>query len=178
MGPVTLDSALEEDLGLDSLARVELSIRLERAFGVRPPEHMLNTADALRDLLRALLAARGPPPPRGQQAQRLAVPERASSVPHAAATLQEVLDWHLQAHPQAQADVPVVPVTIRGTRSVLHDGQWFPRRVPISVVVSAPFQPDGDDWSASIRLRDAVRAQTLNRCAEPDADAESRLYGS
>ncbi|UUZ71422.1 acyl carrier protein [Polaromonas sp. P1(28)-8] len=28
--PVTLDSALEEDLGLDSLARVELLMRLER----------------------------------------------------------------------------------------------------------------------------------------------------
>lgn len=56
MGPVTLDSALEEDLGLDSLARVELLMRLERAFGVRPPEQLLSTAEAPRDLLRALLA--------------------------------------------------------------------------------------------------------------------------
>jgi acyl carrier protein len=60
MGPVTLDSALEEDLGLDSLARVELLMRLERAFGVRPPEQLLSTAETPRDLLRALLAARGP----------------------------------------------------------------------------------------------------------------------
>ena len=42
MDPVTLDSALEEDLGLDSLARVELLMRLERAFGVRPPEQLLS----------------------------------------------------------------------------------------------------------------------------------------
>ena len=42
MGPLTLDSALEEDLGLDSLARVELLTRLERAFGVRPPEQLLS----------------------------------------------------------------------------------------------------------------------------------------
>ena len=61
MGLVTLDSALEEDLGLDSLARVELLMRLERAFGVRPPEHMLSTAEAPRDLLRALLSARRMP---------------------------------------------------------------------------------------------------------------------
>jgi len=102
MGPVTLDSALEEDLGLDSLARVELSTRLERAFGVRPPEHMLSTAEAPRDLLRALQAARGPPPPQALQAQRFAAPERVSQTPHAAATLQEALDWHVRAHPQRE----------------------------------------------------------------------------
>jgi len=100
MGPVTLDSALEEDLGLDSLARVELLMRLERAFGVRPPEHMLSTAEAPRDLLCALLAARGPHQTQVLQAQRLPVPERVSQAPHAAATLQEVLDWHVRAHPQ------------------------------------------------------------------------------
>ena len=31
--PVKLDSALERDLGLDSLSRVELAVRIERAFG-------------------------------------------------------------------------------------------------------------------------------------------------
>lgn len=75
----------------------------------------------------------------------------------------------------AQAGVPVVPVTIRGTRAVLRDGQWFPRRVPIFAMVSAPIRPDGDDWSASIRLRDAVRAEILKHCAEPDAGGDSRL---
>lgn len=102
MGPVTLDSALEEDLGLDSLARVELLMRLERAFGVRPPEHMLSTAEAPRDLLCALLAARGPRQTQVLQAQRLPVPERVSQAPHAAATLQQVLDWHVRAHPQRE----------------------------------------------------------------------------
>src|SRR2546428_2907976 len=84
--PVTLDSALEEDLGLDSLARVELLMRLEHAFGVRPPEQLLSTAEAPRDLLRALLAARGPPQAPVLPARRLAVPERVSQAPHAAAT--------------------------------------------------------------------------------------------
>jgi len=54
MDPVTLDSALEEDLGLDSLARVELLMRLERAFDASLPEHLLSTAEAPRDLLRAV----------------------------------------------------------------------------------------------------------------------------
>ena len=102
LGPVTLDSALEEDLGLDSLARVELLMRLERAFGVRPPEQLLSTAEAPRDLLRALLAARGPHQTQVPQARRFAVPERVSQAPHAAATLQEVLDWHVRAHPQRE----------------------------------------------------------------------------
>ena len=70
----------------------------------------------------------------------------------------------------------MVPVTIRGTRAVLRDGQWLPRRAPICVMVSAPIRPDGDDWSASIRLRDAVRAEILKHCAEPDADDDSRLH--
>ena len=33
--PITLDSRLDEDLGLDSLARVELFMRVERDFGVQ-----------------------------------------------------------------------------------------------------------------------------------------------
>ncbi|HSN21812.1 MAG TPA: acyl carrier protein, partial [Usitatibacter sp.] len=36
----TLDSSLERDLGIDSLARVELLLRIERAFDVRLPEHL------------------------------------------------------------------------------------------------------------------------------------------
>ena len=35
--PVTLDSALEQDLGLDSLSRVELAARIERTFAATSP---------------------------------------------------------------------------------------------------------------------------------------------
>ncbi|MFO1372588.1 MAG: AMP-binding protein [Candidatus Competibacteraceae bacterium] len=68
----------------------------------------------------------------------------------------------------AQAGVPVVPVTIRGTRSILRAGSWFPRRGQLEVIVAAPIQPDGDDWAATVRLRDAVRAMILRHCGEPD----------
>ena len=53
----------------------------------------------------------------------------------------------------AQAGTPVVPVTIRGTRSMLRAGSWFPRRGRLEVRVEAPVQPDGDDWAAAVRLR-------------------------
>jgi acyl-CoA synthetase (AMP-forming)/AMP-acid ligase II/acyl carrier protein len=52
--PVTLDSPLERDLGLDSLARVELLLRLGHEFGAALPEAALAEAETPRDLLRHL----------------------------------------------------------------------------------------------------------------------------
>ena len=68
----------------------------------------------------------------------------------------------------AQAGVPVVPVALRGVRSVLRDGTWYARRAPVAVTVCTPIAPDGADWAASIRLRDRVRAEILQACGEPD----------
>ena len=68
----------------------------------------------------------------------------------------------------AQAGVPVVPVALRGVRSVLRDGTWYPRRHPVAVSFGAPILPDGDDWAATLRLRDRVRAEILRHCGEPD----------
>ena len=68
----------------------------------------------------------------------------------------------------AEGTVPVVPVSIRGTRSVLRDGHWFPRRSSIRITIGAPIAPDGQDWSAAIKLRDAARAVILRHCGEPD----------
>jgi acyl carrier protein len=68
----------------------------------------------------------------------------------------------------AQGGIPVVPVALRGVRSVLRDGTWYLRRAPISVVAGAPIAPEGTDWAAAVKLRDAVRAQILRHCGEPD----------
>jgi 1-acyl-sn-glycerol-3-phosphate acyltransferase len=94
-----LDSSLERDLGIDSLARVELLLRIERAFDVRLPEHLLAAAETPADLLRAVLAGT-----RGEVVPLAAVPiARPESpgvqVPPGASTLIEVLDWHVQRHP-------------------------------------------------------------------------------
>src|SRR5512146_2694701 len=54
---VTLDSDLDRDLGLDSLGRAELVLRIDRAFKVRLPDQLLADASTPRDLLQALVAA-------------------------------------------------------------------------------------------------------------------------
>jgi 1-acyl-sn-glycerol-3-phosphate acyltransferase len=68
----------------------------------------------------------------------------------------------------AQAGVPVVPIALRGVRSVLRDETWYLRRAPISVTVGTPVAPQGADWNAALKLRDQVRAQILKHCGEPD----------
>jgi 1-acyl-sn-glycerol-3-phosphate acyltransferase len=68
----------------------------------------------------------------------------------------------------AEAGVPVVPVTLRGTRSLLRGDEMFPRRGAAAVTVSPPLQPAGSDWAAAVALRDAARAEILARCGEPD----------
>jgi 1-acyl-sn-glycerol-3-phosphate acyltransferase len=68
----------------------------------------------------------------------------------------------------AQAGIPVVPVALRGVRSAMRDGTWVLRRAAVSVVVGAPIPPDGTDWAAAVKLRDAVRAEILRHCGEPD----------
>ena len=71
----------------------------------------------------------------------------------------------------AQAGIPVVPVALRGVRSVLRDGTWYARRSPIAVTFGKPIAPEGDDWNAAVRLRDRVRAEVLKYCGEPDTQA-------
>ncbi|WP_375058476.1 AMP-binding protein [Zobellella sp. DQSA1] len=108
MPPARLDSSLDRDLALDSLARMELLLRVERAFGISLPAETLQRAETVRDLLLAIeqapnasaervrpepATATGPTPPSGDE-------EAQASALATATTLLEVLDWHVQAHPQ------------------------------------------------------------------------------
>ena len=68
----------------------------------------------------------------------------------------------------AEANLPVLPGIIRGTRSMLRGDQWFPRRAAISVEIGEPVMPSGADFASVLRLRDAVRNVMLARCGEPD----------
>jgi acyl carrier protein len=54
VGEVSLSSRIEKDLGIDSLGRTELVLRLERAFGARLSISLVAEADIVGDLLRAL----------------------------------------------------------------------------------------------------------------------------
>lgn len=68
----------------------------------------------------------------------------------------------------AEAGIPVVPVAIAGTRSLLRAGSWLPRRGPVAVTVLPPVRPDGEGWGAAVALRDGVRTALLAATGEPD----------
>jgi len=68
----------------------------------------------------------------------------------------------------ARQRIGVVPVTLCGTRSILRDGSWLPRRGNVSVHIGDLIRSDGDDFAAIVRLRDRVRAAILARTGEPD----------
>lgn len=80
--------------------------------------------------------------------------------------------FHLGAFQAAvAARVPVIPLALCGTRSVLRDGRRLPSRVPVRAVMGAPLVArDGEEaFAAAIRLRDAARTHILRHCGEPDA---------
>jgi 1-acyl-sn-glycerol-3-phosphate acyltransferase len=68
----------------------------------------------------------------------------------------------------AQANLPVLPGIIRGTRTMLRSDQWFPRWTPLSIRIEEPIKPLGDDFVSLVRLRDVVRQVILTHCGEPD----------
>src|SRR5512136_1906074 len=51
---VSPSSRIERDLGIDSLARTELILRIERAFHVHLPAQTIGEAETVEDLVRAL----------------------------------------------------------------------------------------------------------------------------
>lgn len=98
---LTLDSALDADLGLDSLARVELFMRVEREFGVQLPEALFERARTLNDLLEALSRAPARASGISRPSARLP-PVTAGAItrpPTSLATLDQVLRWHAEQRP-------------------------------------------------------------------------------
>src|SRR5665647_1148500 len=91
-------SRIERDLGIDSLGRTELILRIERAFRVRLPAQTIGEAETVHDLVRALEQAG---PARERAALEAPSVPALPSVPAAtqARTLIEVLEWHAARHP-------------------------------------------------------------------------------
>jgi len=119
-GGLTLNTRLDADLGLDSLARSELLSRLETALGASLPETAI-LAPTPRDLLALLkdadvgasaAPAEGPMLPQGATAGH----------PETALTLLAALDWHLAQHPDRAhilyygADDRAQPISYEGLR--------------------------------------------------------------
>ena len=80
-----------------------------------------------------------------------------------------LLPFHMGAFiSAAEAGVPVVPVAIRGTRSLLRAGSNFPYRRAVHITVGEPILPQGSDWAAAMKLRDSARAELMTHLGEPD----------
>src|SRR5215213_10096803 len=98
-GDVTLASRLDRDLGIDSLARTELVLRIERTFRARLPVTEVAEMDTVRDLLKALdhaspgsMTALAPEVTTHAQTELIGQPDHVK-------TLTEMLDWHVAEHP-------------------------------------------------------------------------------
>ncbi len=77
----------------------------------------------------------------------------------------------------AETNLPIVPVVIRGTRSILRPDTWFPRRGNIAVTITPSLHPhdfrtpDGNSesiWDTAQKLKEASRKEMLNHTHEPD----------
>src|SRR5437868_13479235 len=100
---VALDSSLERDLGLDSLARVELVLRLEREFSASLPERALASSETPRDLLRFVLASAGQAPQSADRTVASLVQTEGVRPPDHAKTLTEALEYHVERQPERLA---------------------------------------------------------------------------
>jgi acyl carrier protein len=95
---ILLQETLDRDLGIDSLGRTELLLRIEHAFGIRLPRDTISDAQTVGDLLAAVQRAT----PRRRLTQMAALAPMALPPVSAAAearTLTEMLDWHVAHHP-------------------------------------------------------------------------------
>ena len=95
---VVLSSRLERDLGIDSLGRTELFLRIERAFRIRLPARTFGEAETVRDLAQALEQTE---PARERVVFETKPVSALPTVPAAtdAQTLVEILEWHAARHP-------------------------------------------------------------------------------
>lgn len=94
-----------------------------------------------------------------------------------------LLPFHMGAFTTAvEAHVPIIPIAIRGSRSILRAGSWLPRHYPISISIGEPIYPNEsaklDPWRSAIALRDHVRNHMLAEIGEPDLNYEKTVRSS
>jgi fatty-acyl-CoA synthase len=63
--------------------------------------------------------------------------------------------------------VPVVPIALRGTRTVWPDETWRLRPGPMAVRVAEPLASAETGWAAMVAMRDAARAWIARESGEP-----------
>ncbi|MEN8304072.1 MAG: AMP-binding protein, partial [Campylobacterota bacterium] len=97
---ITLENTFDKDLGLDSLARVELISRVESKFKVTLPEQAFAQTQTPRDLLRAIQETRLDYIDISATQEPVIDTLRTSDVPSEVQTLVELLEWHVLHHPE------------------------------------------------------------------------------
>lgn len=70
----------------------------------------------------------------------------------------------------AESGISIVPIALKGSREVLRDGTWMPRRRPVSLWIGAPVAPGGSSWTDVVALRDRVASAIAAHCGEPRLD--------
>ena len=95
---ITPASRLDRDLGIDSLGRAGLVLRIEQAFHVRLPSNTLTESETVQDLLLALGQATSHAIPlHSAEFTPPTLPQVSNA--ESAQTLTGVLDWHAARHP-------------------------------------------------------------------------------
>ena len=149
-GKAGLDDVLDRDLGFGSLERVELALRLERAFAVHLGDVVLAEAERCRDLVGAVAGAGAPT--MEIEAAAVVLPRAGDRLPSEARTLTEVLAWHAQATPDR---VHIVLRGDTGTEETITYGTLAADAGAVAAALAAHGVRDGD--SVAIMLR-SVRA--------------------
>jgi 1-acyl-sn-glycerol-3-phosphate acyltransferase len=132
--------------------------------------------------LGAFFAERAEPKAGLEEVERLAALVRSGERPvfFAEGTFTRMpglLEFRLGAFMVAvEAGMPVTPIAIRGSRSILRGGQWLPRRGRLSIHVGEAISSQGKGFKAAVALRDAARASVLAHCGEPDLARERMIF--
>jgi len=93
--------------------------------------------------------------------------------PEGTFTPQEgVRPFHLGAFKAAvHTHSAIVPLALQGTRRLLRDGSYLPRRSAVTLTICPPLQPENvaepQEWKEIVRLRDAARETISNYAGEP-----------
>ncbi|MGZ3769077.1 MAG: AMP-binding protein [Bdellovibrio sp.] len=95
-----LSDTLDQNLALDSLARVEFLSRIEKYFGASFSEKDFVQMETLRDVFLVLLKSKGFSETSIDKEIELIGEKISQPAPSDVRTLLEVLDWHVQHHPE------------------------------------------------------------------------------
>lgn len=98
LSSMSINASLDKDLGIDSLGRVELFLRIEKAFNVSFPDRLMAEADTLKEIAAAIQTAH--PEKKGFTREFVTGLSEVHFDPSAATSLVEVLLRHASADPK------------------------------------------------------------------------------